>query len=199
MTEIYPKINEPDTFRLQKINEINTYFEKEIEHYREVLSKYKRAESVIGALNITSNIGSVVLGIGTISLISLSILQPIVFSLEGVAIGIGCASSILFGVLHNRFIHKIEKHEAIYTCAVTKLNTIHDIISKALEDGKIDTEEFKLLLAEKDKYICLKNAIRKQSLNSEQKINIEEIKKEFLEKGKQMGKNEIWEKLKGSA
>ena len=125
-------------------------------------------------------------------------LSPVVVTIEGVTIGLGVVSSILFNRLHKRFLHKIEKHKAIYTCAVTKLNTVHDIYSKALEDGKIDTTEFKLILDEKDKYIALKNAIRKQSLDSEQKINIEEIQKEFLEKGKQLGKNEVLEKLKSS-
>ena len=138
------------------------------------------------------------LGFGTIGLILSAMLSPVVVTIEGVTIGLGVVSSILFNRLHNRFLHKIEKHKAIYTCAVTKLNTIHDIYSKALEDGKIDTTEFKLILDEKDKYIALKNAIRKQSLDSEQKINIEEIQKEFLEKGKQLGKNEIMDKLKGS-
>jgi len=115
-----------------------------------------------------------------------------------VTIGGSVVSSILFNRLHKRFLHKIEKHKAIYTCAVTKLNTVHDIYSKALEDGKIDPIEFKLILDEKEKYIALKNAIRKQSVDSEQKINIAEIQKEFLEKGKQMGKHEVLNKLKNS-
>ena len=198
MSELYPKIDETNSFRLQKINEINTYFEKEIEHYREVLRKYKKAESISGVLNITSGIGLAVLGAGTIGLVLSAMLSPVVVTIEGVTIGIGVVSSILFNRLHKRFLHKIEKHKAIYTCAVTKLNTVHDIYSKALEDGKIDTTEFKLILDEKDKYIALKNAIRKQSVDSEQKINIEEIQKEFLEKGKQLGKNEVLEKLKNS-
>ena len=54
------------------------------------------------------------------------------------------------------------------------------------------------MLSEKDKYIELKNKIRQKSLGAEQKINVEEIKKEFLEKGKQLGKNEMVEKLKNS-
>ena len=203
MTELYPKLNENemkdagDTFRIQKINEINSFFEKEVDHYRNVLIKYKKVCSVIDWLNISSAIGSTALGLGTIGLVSFAILPPVAIALEGVAIGV-CFSSILFGIINKKLMHKIEKHKAIYTCAVTKLNTVHDIYSKALEDGKIDTTEFKLILDEKDKYIALKNAIRKQSLDSEQKINIEEIQKEFLEKGKQLGKNEVLEKLKSS-
>ena len=204
MSEIYPKINEgaikpseSEAFRLQKVNEINSFFEKEIEDQRKLLNKYKRVYSVIDGLNMTSAFCSVALGIGTIGLVSTAILPPVAISLEGVAIGIG-ASSVLFGILHKKFMHKIEKHEEIIGCAKGKLTTIHDIYSKALEDGKIDHDEFKLLLSEKDKYIELKNKIRQKSLGTEQKINVEEIKKEFLEKGKQLGKNEMMDKLKGS-
>jgi hypothetical protein len=68
-----------------------------------------------------------------------------------------------------------------------------------MEDGKIDDNEFKLFISEKDKYIELKNKIRKNSLENSQKINLEELKKEFLEKGKQMGKQEVWKILKASA
>src|SRR6266516_6710590 len=109
MTELYPKVNEgvikpseSEAFRLQKVNEINSYFEKEIEDQRMFLNKYKRIYSVIGGLNMTSIIGSAALGIGTIGLVSTAILPPIAISLEGVAIGI-CASSVLFSILHKKF------------------------------------------------------------------------------------------------
>ena len=203
MTEIYPKMNDnntenkPDTFRLQKANEINSFFEKEIESYRKTLRKYKRTYRTFDFLNITSSFGSAALGIGTISLVSFAILPPVAIALEGVAIGV-CFSSILIGIINKKLMHKIEKHETIYACAITKLNTIHDIYSKSLEDGKIDHDEFKLLLSEKDKYIELKNKIRNSKSLEEQKINVEQIKNEFLEKGKQLGKNEVWQKLKAS-
>ena len=202
MSEIYPKISEtegnPNTFRLQKINEINSFFEKEIEHYRKIRNKYKKIYNVIHLLNTGSGIGSTALSVGGLGLFVAGIFPPAAIAVEGVAIGVG-VSMVVFDVINKLFMHKILKHERIHECAETKLNTIHDIFSKALEDGKIDTAEFKLLLDEKDKYIALKNAIRKHSLESEPKVNIEEMQKVFLEKGKQLGKNEIMEKLKGSA
>src|SRR6266516_6718577 len=144
MSEIYPKINENppecdikdagDSFRLQKVNEINSFFENEVDHYRKVLSKYKKVCSVVDGLNISSAIGSAALGLGTIGMVSFAILPPVAISLEGVAIGV-CFSSILFGIINKKLMHKIEKHESIYACAISKLNTIHDIYSKSLEDG----------------------------------------------------------------
>ena len=90
MSEIYPKISEgtikpseSEAFRLQKVNEINSYFEKEIEDQRKLLTKYKRVYSVIDGLNMTSAIGSVALGIGTIGLVSTAILPPVAISLKG--------------------------------------------------------------------------------------------------------------------
>jgi len=201
MTELYPKINEGeikdagDSFRLQKINEINLFFEKEIEDHRKIVKKYKKIYSAIHALNIGSGISSLALGLGGLGLFVTAILPPVAIALEGVAGGIGF-SMVVFDIINRKLMHKIEMHESIYTCAVSKLNTIQDIYSKSLADGHISPEEFKLFLNEKAKYIELKSAIRKNSMSTEQKINVEELKKEFLEKGIQLGKNQIIEKLK---
>ena len=201
MTELYPKLNENemkdagDTFRLQKINEINSFFEKEIEDQRKIVKKYKKIYSAIHILNIGSGFSSLALGLGGLGLFVTAILPPVAITLEVVAGGIGF-SVVVFDIINRKLMHKIEMHESIYTCAVSKLNTIQDIYSKALADGHISPEEFKLFLNEKAKYIELKSAIRKNSMSTEPKINMEEIKKEFLEKGIQLGKNQIMEKLK---
>ena len=42
---IYPQISPPD-FRMQKANEISTALAKEVDHYRAVAKKYKRAKKV---------------------------------------------------------------------------------------------------------------------------------------------------------
>lgn len=202
MSEIYPKISEtegnPNTFRLQKINEINSFFEKEIEDHRKIRKKYKKIYNVIHVLNTGSGISSITLSVSGLGLFIAGIFPPVAIAAEGVAIGVG-VSMVVFDNINKILMHKIEKHTEIIGCAEGKLSTIHGIYSKALEDGKIDTEEFKLFLAEKDKYIDLKDNIRKKALETQNKINKEEIQKEFLEKGRQLGKNEIMEKLKGSA
>ncbi len=91
---------------------------------------------------------------------------------------------------------KLEKHEEIYILAISKLNSINDLISKALEDGKINDQEYKMILSEYDKYIELKNTIRKSCITSNnQKEDAEELKKQLVEQGKELGKKEIMEKL----
>jgi hypothetical protein len=69
--------------------------------------------------------------------------------------------------------------------AISKLNTINDLVSKAITDSHISTEEFTLIIREKEKYIySMKNAIRKKQRESNQNIYVEQLKKTFLEEGK---------------
>ena len=68
---------------------------------------------------------------------------------------------------------KARKHDLIRGLAESKLNTIVDRISVALNDDKI-TEEFRLILSEIDKYNQMKAEIRKrqkQSLSEDEKTD----------------------------
>ena len=67
---------------------------------------------------------------------------------------------------------KARKHNFIRCLAESKINTIADRISVALNDDKISEEEFRLILSEVDKYNQMKVEIRgrqKQSLSEDEK------------------------------
>ena len=71
---------------------------------------------------------------------------------------------------------KAQKHYEIKTIGESKLNSVKNLISKALNDGQISTEEFQLVLCELDRYNDLKDKTRtKQSGLSEQE------KKKFIQ------------------
>ena len=55
---------------------------------------------------------------------------------------------------------KAKKHDLIRGLAESKLNTVADRISVALNDDKITEEEFCLILSEVDKYNQMKAEIR---------------------------------------
>ena len=55
---------------------------------------------------------------------------------------------------------KARKHDLIRGLVESKLNTIADRISVALNDDKIAEEEFRLILSEVDKFKQMKNEIR---------------------------------------
>ena len=76
------------------------------------------------------------------------------------------AGTILFWLLGavgklagRRFQAKAIKHDLIRGLAESKINTIADRISVALNDDKITEEEFRLILCEVDKFNQMKNEI----------------------------------------
>ena len=82
---------------------------------------------------------------------------------------------------------KLTKHENTYTLAITKHNTVCELVSRALNDNEITDGEFNLILRELQKYHELKTAIRsgKNKQSSKTQPDIEEIKKQIRRKERQ--------------
>ena len=190
-----PQSPEPQNFRLQQISEVKKFLEEEIEFRRKIFSKYKKAFDVITGFTHFINLASVTAGSIGVSALAGVITAPIGMALGGVTIGGAIISSALSWEKKN-ILNKLEKHEKIGMLAVSKLNTINDLVSKAITDSHISTEEFTLITREKDKYITMKNAIRKKQRETNQNIDVEALKKTFLEEGKKLAQNEMIEKLK---
>ena len=138
-------------YRMQKINKIQSFLEKE-EVTREALSKqYFRAARIVDKVDtvlIAIFLGG---GAGGIGLLSTVVAAPTVIVIEGVALFTGLLSTIgKYSV--KKSTSKAEKHEKIKTTASTKLNTTASHISKALSDNKVTDEEFQLILEELEKY-----------------------------------------------
>ena len=69
---------------------------------------------------------------------------------------------------------KIEKHEKIALLAVSALNTISSLISKALSDDFISDEEYSLILLKFETFTRMKEDLRLKSKTSLEKTgNIE--------------------------
>ena len=80
-------------------------------------------------------------------------------ALAGVAAVFGLLSAG-FTVVSKRLERKVTKHEKICTLALAKLNSVYELVSKALADKKISDSEFTIILREVEKYHELKAAIR---------------------------------------
>ena len=201
--EIYPKLESFQTnqidqnYRIKYLQEIKTAFENEIEQRRKFGNRYKRMYNFLENFNVSTTVISMGTGITGVALLTTIVGTPICIGLEitafvcgflGIASSVGC----------KKLIKKLEKHKKVCAVAIAKLNTVADLVSRALDDGNIDAKEFKLICDEHDKYITLKNDIRRKTREdlANQKIDIETLKKDFLEKGKQLGKKEMLEKLK---
>ena len=101
------------------------------------------------------------LDITVVGLLSTIVAAPAIIGMEAVSIVMG-----LFPVAENRAIKKmslkIEKHEKIAMLAVSALNTISSLISKASDDSNSD-EEYSLILLEFETFTRIKEDLRIKS------------------------------------
>ena len=152
------QINAED-FRLKKISDLQTELKNEADHYRQVAKKYKRTHNIshISAVGL----GSLSAGLSSATLATALTGLGIVASpaLAGVAAVFGLLSAG-FTVVSIRLERKVTKHEKIYTLALAKLNSVYELVSKALTDKRISDSEFTIILREVEKYHELKAAIR---------------------------------------
>ena len=87
------------------------------------------------------------------------------------------------------FTVKPEKHDAIKLLAQSKLDSITNIISQAMQDGDISPAEFQKVLQEVKKYRKLKADIRNQAKAKVKEITKEQLE-DILEQGRKEGKED---------
>ncbi|KAH3827421.1 hypothetical protein DPMN_129358 [Dreissena polymorpha] len=116
------------SYRLQKINEVQKNMAAERDKRANLSKKYHRAVRVIAGVDNALVVSSMVFGAAGIGVLSTIIAVPAAITMEGAALGIGLLS-IVGGQTNKMLSRKAEKHEIIKTLADATLNTISDIIS----------------------------------------------------------------------
>ena len=179
-----PPLDGGQSYRLQKINEIQRVLEDEREKRHNLSKKYHKAVKVVGNIDsalVTISMGLSVAGVGIISTV---IAVPAVIVMETTALGAG-----FLGIIGSQFnkmlMRKAEKHEKIKVIAETKLDTINGLISKALTDNKISDEEYTLILSEVIKYRKMKEDVRSKTRKS---ID-EEMRTSLINQGREEARN----------
>ena len=124
------------------------------------------------------------LGITGVSLLSTIVAAPAVIGIASVSIVMG-----LLPVVGNRAIKnlslKIEMHEKIAMLAVSALNVISSLISKALSDDSISDDEYSLILVKFETFTRMKEVLREKSkMNLENTGNIETEANELFRRNK---------------
>ena len=122
--------------------------------------KYKRG------INITDGVDTVLISAGVI-MAGIGLTVPVMLPLEIAAAVCGCIG-VCVNLVRRKLTSKAQKHSNIKAIADSKINSIKDLISKALQDGQISDDEFKMVLCELEKYNDLKDKTKtKQSGLSE--------------------------------
>ena len=184
---LYPKLptappieDQGQGYRLQKINEIQAFLEKEVATREALSKKYFRVAGIVD--NVDTVLIAITLGGGAagIGLLSTVIAAPAVIAIEGVALFTGFLS-IISKYSVKKSTSKVEKHEKIRTIASAKLDTIASHVSKALSDNKVTDEEFRLILEEFEKYKVMKEEVRSKT----KKKIATETEETLMERGRQ--------------
>ena len=177
MMTLCPSFEKGESHHFQHVAEVRFRLEKERDLRASMYKKYRpgaNADGLDTALSVTS-VGLAATGVGLLSTI---IAAPVAIST-----GAGTIVYRLMGASGNladrRLQAKARKRDLIRGLSESKLNTIADRISVALNDDKITKEEFRLIFSEVDNFNFnqMKNEIRgreKQSggLSEDEKTDV---------------------------
>ena len=180
---LYPELPDGQNYRLQKISEIEKTLIKERDNRQSLYKKYKRGINATDGVDTTLISGSVIMG-------GIGIAMPLILPLEIVAVVCGVAG-VCVKFIRRRLHAKAKKHDEIKMIAESKLNSMKDLISKALNDGQISEQEFKTVLDELERYNNLKDKTR-----SKQSDLSEVERKKLIEEGKAQALSVIQKKIK---
>ena len=182
MTEaesIYPKLDPPQqdegsSFRLTEIRDLQRRLERERDERSKLYKKYRRAINIVDGVDTALVASSMGMGVAGVGLLSTIIAAPVVVGLEAGALVCGLAG-IAGKYVSRRLLVKAEKHDEIRVLAISKLNSMADVISNALGDGHISPEEFKLVLGEVERYGQMKADIQKKTREAAREASKSEL------------------------
>ena len=193
---IYPDLTESaeillddgQNYRLQKISEIERVLIRESEIRKSLYKKYKRG------INITDGVDTLLIS-SSVILAGVGIAIPVLLPVQIVAAVCGSVG-VCIKLIRRRLTTKSNKHYKIKTIADSKLNSVKDLISKSLSDGKINEIEFKIILDELEKYNNLKEniLIKNETKQPKNELTNEERKK-LIEETEERVRNEIKKKI----
>ncbi|KAL9955314.1 hypothetical protein ACROYT_G036621 [Oculina patagonica] len=157
---LYPALpNQPENFRLTKINQICSEFDKEVAKYRAVLKKYKKVKSFFHYSAISMGGLSSVLSASSLGTAVTVVGLPVSVPLAACAAITGVLSAAFTGA-SKKLEPKIIKNNEITSLAVAKRETVNRLVSAALIDNKVDDKEFQIILDEYSRYMALKETVR---------------------------------------
>ena len=154
--QLYPHLP-ADNFRLTE-SRIEKEIAAEIEHYRLVLKKYKKARKAVHYSAVGLGAVAAALSSGAIAA-SLSGVGIVVGApAAGVAASMGVAATSLT-ILNRKLDRKVDKHSRLHSLTIAKHDTINSSVSQALNDNCVSDPKFQLISREMQKYRDLKEAL----------------------------------------
>jgi len=142
-----PTSQQSQNYRLKKITELEAFLRCEATQ-RDKLTKQFKRRAMATTISDTS-IRTAILTLEAASLAALTtgvgIPNSIALASTGIFLGLGSA---IIHKTHKIFESKVKKHDKIKTLAESKLDSISELVSKAVKDAHISHEECQFILKE---------------------------------------------------
>ena len=154
-TKIYPGLNptspqKPQTYLFKKLTEIEAFFLDEIEAHRQEAKKKKRFNTITGIVDTGLITSTVISGGISIAAFAYGVGLPVGTALSGTSLFLSLAT-VSTQKSFKTFTVKQEKHDSIKLLAQSKLDSIANTISQAMQDKDISPAEFHKVLQEVEK------------------------------------------------
>ena len=175
------------SYRLGEISALKKRLEDERGKREELYKKYHRGVNVLDGVDTSLLTVSIGMGVAGMGFLSTVIAAPVALGLEITAIVFGTLG-VVGRFVGRRFAVKAKKHDQIRILAESKLNTITDHVSKALMDGTVSDEEFRLIMSEVEKFHKMKLEIRSGARKAHSDLVLDEETKQSLI---QQGRDEV--------
>ena len=183
----------PQTYRLAKIIKIEAYFLDEIDAHEKLAKKIKRFSTITAVLDTSLITTTAITGGISIAAIANGIGFPVGINLSATSLRLSLATTITRKTM-SIFKSKEKKHEHIRLLAQSKLDSISETISQAIQDENVSPTEFHKILQETENYQKLKADIRKQAKTKQAKLSKEQ-REEILEQGRKEGREDFLRKI----
>jgi len=154
-----PKMMNAENFWLTEISRIEKEISAEVEHYRVVLKKYKKARKALHYSLVGLGAFTAVLSSGAVAISLTGVGIVVGAPVAGIATLSGAVSTGL-SVVNKKLERKVNKHSRIHSLAIAKHGSINLAVSQALNDNRVSDTEFQLITREMQKYRQLKETLR---------------------------------------
>ena len=181
--------DESHIYRLKKIEEVEVFLRAEISEREKLYKKFKRHATTTQILDHTLITATVITGSGSIVTLCTGVGLPASIALASVSL-ILSLTTVITRKTSKLYDTKAKKHDKITVLAQTKLDSVHDTVSKAINDGHISPEEFQRVIHEKQRYLLLKQGIRAKTKRVTDTINAEQ-RRAILDQGRKEGKEDF--------
>ena len=160
------KLTEQTKIRLDKITEIENYFNQEINQRKSCIKKLIKYVAAFDYIDKILIVLSATIGGVSICSFTSVVVAPVGIASASFNLSFSLTTGIvkkLLSITRN----KKRKHNKILMLAKSKLNSIETLITQALIDIELSHEEFIAILKEKDKYEKMKGNLRSEKEKQE--------------------------------